>query len=75
MRVVSEAEDVVLAELGVVVEVELGIDAHHVALGRLGQRIDLELRAIARTEELVELHELLAGLHTHRRAQCASRDC
>lgn len=51
-----------LAEVGVVVEAQLGIHAKHIPTLNLSERVDLNLGSIGSLEELVELDEDVGGL-------------
>jgi hypothetical protein len=52
---VAPLEDLLLSELGVVVEAKLGVHAHDLVVGGLRERVDLDLGGILLHEELVEL--------------------
>ena len=52
---VAPLEDVLLAELGVVVEPELGVHAENLVIGGLGQGVDLDLGGVLLAEDGVEL--------------------
>ena len=52
---VAPLKDLLLSELGVVVEAELGVHAQNLVVGGLGKRVDLDLGGILLHEELVQL--------------------
>lgn len=56
---VVHGEDVGVAELGVGVKANLGVQAQHLAVGGLHEGVDLQLRAVLRDEEVVHGAELL----------------
>jgi hypothetical protein len=55
-------EDLLLAEIGVVVEPELGVHGKDLVVGGLGQGVDLDLGGIALGEDLVELLDGVLGV-------------
>jgi len=59
---VAPAEDLFLAELGIVVEAELGVHAHDLVVRGLTQRVDLDLGGILLEEDLVELLDGVLGV-------------
>ena len=48
-------ENLLLAEVGVVIEAELGVHGQDLVVGGLGQRVDLDLGGIALGEDLVQV--------------------
>lgn len=52
---VAPLEDVLLSEIGVVVEVELGIHAKNLVVRGLGKRVNLDLGSVLLHEDLVQL--------------------
>ena len=52
---VAPREDLLLTELGVVVEAELGIHGKNLVVGGLGQRVDLNLSSVLLHEDLVQV--------------------
>ena len=59
---VAQLLEVGVAELGIVVEADLGIEHQQLALVGDRQRVDLDLRGVGADERVVELAEHLAGL-------------
>ena len=51
-----------MAELGIVVEADLGIEHQQLAVVRDRERVDLDLRSVGADERIVELRHQLAGL-------------
>lgn len=62
LALIAELEDVLLAELGVVVEAELGIHGQDLVIGGLRQRVDLELSGILLHEDTVKVLDGGLGL-------------
>jgi len=52
---ITPREDLLLAELGVIVEAKLGVHSQNLVVGGLGQRVDLDLGSITLHEDLVEI--------------------
>lgn len=52
---VAPLEDLLLSEVGVVVEAELGVHAQNLVVGGLGKGVDLDLGGVLLHEELVQL--------------------
>jgi len=52
---VAPLEDLLLSEVGVVVEVELGVHAENLVVRSLGQGVDLDLGSVVLHEDLVQL--------------------
>ena len=67
-----------MAELGIVVEADLGVEHEQLALVRDRQRVDLDLRSVGAEERVIELGEHLARLlgevaaEPERRGDCAA---
>jgi hypothetical protein len=59
---VAPLEDLLLAEVGVVVEAKLGVHGKDLVVGRLGQRVDLDLGGIALGEDLVQVLDGVLGV-------------
>eukprot|EP00160_Parvularia_atlantis_P014094 Unigene3303_Nuclearia_a/m.10131 Unigene3303_Nuclearia_a/g.10131 ORF Unigene3303_Nuclearia_a/g.10131 Unigene3303_Nuclearia_a/m.10131 type:complete len:320 (-) Unigene3303_Nuclearia_a:456-1415(-) len=60
---VALLKDLLLAELGVVVKVDLGVERDDAAIGRLAKGVDLDLRRVDRLEQLVQPLHLLGSRH------------
>jgi hypothetical protein len=59
---VPPLENLLLAEVGVVVEAELGVHGEDLVVGGLGQGVDLDLGGIALGEDLVEVLDGVLGV-------------
>lgn len=59
---VAPLEGLLLAELGVVVKVELGVHAHDLVVRSLGEGVDLDLGGVLLEEDLVEVLDGLDGI-------------
>lgn len=59
---VAHGEDLLLAEVGVVVEAELSVHAENLVVVGLRERVDLDLSSILLAEDLVELLDGILGL-------------
>lgn len=59
---VAPFKDLLLAEIGIVVEAKLGIHAQNLVVARLGQRVDLNLGGILLKEDLVQLLDGVLGI-------------
>lgn len=62
LGLIAHLEDVLLPEVGVVVEAELGIHAHDLVVRGLGQRVDLDLGGVLLAEDLVQVLDGVLGL-------------
>ena len=58
---VAHGEDFFLSKLGVIVKVDLGVEADNIALGRLAKGVNLDLGRINRNEKVVQFLNLLSG--------------
>lgn len=59
---VAPLKHLLLSEIGIVVETELGVHAENLVVGSLGQRVDLNLGRVLLLEDLVELLDGVLGL-------------
>lgn len=59
---ITPLKDLLLSEIGVVVETELGIHAQNLVVGGLGKRVNLNLCRVLLEEDLVELLDGVPGL-------------
>lgn len=59
---VAPLEDLLLTEVGVVIETELGIHAENLVVVRLGKGVDLDLGGVTLQEDLVELLDGVLGI-------------
>lgn len=62
LGLIAHLKDVLLPEVGVVVEAELGVHAHNLVVRGLGQRVDLDLGGVLLAEDLVQVLNGLLGL-------------
>ena len=58
---VAHGEDFLLSVGGVIIEVDLGVEAHNIALGRLAKGIDLNLGRINGNKKIVKFLNLFSG--------------
>lgn len=59
---IAPREDLLLAEVGVVVETKLSVHAENLVVGSLGEGVDLDLGSILLEEDLVELLDGVLGI-------------
>lgn len=62
LRGVAPRENLLLSVVGIVVETKLGVHAHHLVVGGLRQRVDLDLGGVLLEEDLVQLLDGVLGL-------------